>query len=77
MESLFWLLVVLGAAREILGSGSLFANMDLMFGPAAAGLQIDFGYDGMLIAVLPPGAFFGLAALLAIRNWILSREPAE
>jgi electron transport complex protein RnfE len=70
-------LIVLGAAREVLGSGSLFAGMDLLFGPTAAGLRIDFGYEGMLIAILPPGAFFGLAALLAIRNWILAREPTE
>jgi len=70
-------LIVLGALREILGSGTLFAGMDLMFGPVAAGLRIDFGYDGMLIAILPPGAFFGLAALLAMRNWLLSRETSE
>jgi electron transport complex protein RnfE len=70
-------LIVLGAVREILGSGTLFAGLDLLFGPVAAGLTIDFGFDGMLIAILPPGAFFGLAALLAIRNRLLARERPE
>jgi H+/Na+-translocating ferredoxin:NAD+ oxidoreductase subunit E len=69
-------LVILGSAREILGSGTLFAGMDLLFGPRAAGLAVSFGYDGMLIAILPPGAFFGLAALLALRNWLRARESA-
>ena len=64
-------LVALGALREIIGSGTLFAGLDLLFGPAAAALEIRFGFDGMLIAVLPPGAFFGLAALLALRNIVI------
>jgi electron transport complex protein RnfE len=67
-------LLVLGAMREILGSGTLFAGMDLVFGPPATGLTIELPYEGMLIAVLPPGAFFGLAALLAIRNCLTARE---
>lgn len=67
-------LLILGAAREILGSGTLFAGMDLLLGPAAAGMTVELGYDGMLIAILPPGAFFGLAALLAIKNWLIARE---
>jgi len=67
-------LVLLGGVREILGSGTLLADMDQLFGPPAAGLTIDFGFDGMLIAILPPGAFFGLAALLALRNLVLERK---
>jgi electron transport complex protein RnfE len=70
-------LAVLGALREILGSGTLFADLDLLFGPAAAGLNLEFGFDGMLIAILPPGAFFGLAGLLAIKNFFESRNSKE
>lgn len=70
-------LVVLGGMREIVGSGTLFAGLDLVFGPAAERLTIDFRFDGLLIAILPPGAFFGLAALLAIRNCLTARERAE
>ncbi|MGD8339905.1 MAG: electron transport complex subunit E [Gammaproteobacteria bacterium] len=70
-------LVVLGAMREILGSGTLFAGLDMLFGPAVAGLKLELGFDGALIAILPPGAFFGLAALLAARNWLETRDSAE
>jgi electron transport complex protein RnfE len=70
-------LIVLGALREVVGAGTLFAGLDMLFGPAAAGLTLELGFDGVLIAVLPPGAFFGLAALLAIKNWLAARESAE
>jgi electron transport complex protein RnfE len=70
-------LVILGAAREILGSGTLFAGLDLLIGPVASHLSIDLGFDGMLIAILPPGAFFGLAALLAIRNVVVARASRK
>jgi electron transport complex protein RnfE len=70
-------LAALGALREIVGAGTLFADLDLLFGPIAAGLTINLGFDGMLIAVLPPGAFFGLAALLAIRNLMIRPKTRE
>jgi len=66
-------LVVLGALREILGSGTLFAGLDQLFGPAAESLEMSFGLNGALIAILPPGAFFGLALLIALRNAIAAR----
>ncbi len=68
-------LVVLGALREAIGSGTLFSQADLMFGPAAADFQITLvdDYRGLLIAILPPGAFFGLGFLIAIKNWIDTR----
>jgi electron transport complex protein RnfE len=69
-------LVTLGTAREALGSGTLFSGFEMLLGPGAEALTIELGFDGMLIAVLPPGAFFGLAALLAIRNWLTARESA-
>ncbi|HEY8386802.1 MAG TPA: electron transport complex subunit E, partial [Porticoccaceae bacterium] len=52
-------LVAIGAIREALGSGTLFANMDLLFGPIAAGWTLHlFGQgNGLLLAILPPGAF--------------------
>jgi H+/Na+-translocating ferredoxin:NAD+ oxidoreductase subunit E len=70
-------LVVLGALREIVGSGTLFAGFELLFGPWASSLKIDLGFDGMLIAILPPGAFFGLAVLLALRNLLVGRGEHE
>ncbi len=68
-------LFVLGATRELLGHGTVFAGLPMLWGSAASpGLQLPFG--GMLVAVLPPGAFFGLALLLALRNK-LSARPDE
>jgi electron transport complex protein RnfE len=67
-------LVVLGSLREVLGAGTLFANLDQLLGPAAAGFAIESGLDGALIAVLPPGAFFGLALLIALKNAVAARR---
>jgi Na+-translocating ferredoxin:NAD+ oxidoreductase subunit E len=68
-------LVFLGTIRELLGSGTLFAGADLLLGPWASALTIEVlpNYRGMLIAVLPPGAFFGLGLLVAIKNIIDQR----
>jgi len=60
-------LVLLGGLRELLGHGTLFAGVPMLFGPSAAGFALKLPFSGMLIAVLPPGAFFGMAALLALR----------
>ena len=68
-------LVALGALREILGSGTLFAGMAMLFGDAANAWSIALPFDGMLVAILPPGGFFGLAALLALRNWSTGPKP--
>lgn len=66
------LLVILGALREVLGHGTLFANAHLMFGEAGHALTVVVAddYAGFLLAILPPGAFFGLGLLLVIKNLI-------
>ena len=65
-------LVLLGAIREILGAGTLFADMQLLFGPVAQGWKIVIftDYVGFLFAILPPGAFVGLGLLIAVKNWL-------
>lgn len=65
-------LALLGALREIIGFGTLFAQAELMFGNGAEVLTIEFNpdYPGFLLAVLPPGAFFGLAILIVAKNWL-------
>ena len=50
-------LTVLGAVRELLGSGAFF-GMKLISG------------DGMLLFILPPGAFLALGYLLVLANMI-------
>jgi electron transport complex protein RnfE len=70
-------LVLLGGMREIIGFGTLFAHAELMFGDSARAwmIQINPDYPGFLLAVLPPGAFFGLALLIVAKNW-LDLRPA-
>jgi electron transport complex protein RnfE len=58
-------LVALGAVRELIASGGLFAGMDLLFGPAAATWRLSFTDGGLLLAALPPGAFIIAGLLLA------------
>lgn len=71
-------LVVLGAARELFGQGTLFANMDLLFGPAAAHWKLTpfHHYPGFLVAVLPPGAFIFTGLMMALKNSI-DRQIAQ
>jgi len=62
-------LVLLGGFREVLSSGTLFAQADLLFGHSAKNWQITFFDDsGILLAMLPPGAFIGLGLLIALKN---------
>ncbi|MFU8816078.1 MAG: electron transport complex subunit RsxE [Pseudomonadales bacterium] len=60
-------LLLLGLVREALGQGTLFAGMELLFGPAAVGWQITLpdAAPSLLLAALPPGAFIIAGLLLA------------
>ncbi len=60
-------LVMLGATRELLGSGTLFANAELLLGQRLAFMEVTLipDYRGFLIAILPPGGFLLLGFLLA------------
>jgi Na+-translocating ferredoxin:NAD+ oxidoreductase subunit E len=65
-------LVALGALREVIGHASLGRDAHLLLGGLPASWVWNFNSDahaGMLIAVLPPGAFFGLALFCALRQW--------
>ena len=63
-------LVVLGAIRELLGTGILFADMQLLFGSQAATWRwvVFEDYEPFLLAVLPPGAFIFTGLLIALKN---------
>ncbi len=69
-------LVTLGCLREALGQGTILANAHLMFGGIADGLTITLidDYRGLLLAILPPGAFIGLGFLIALKNMIDQRR---
>ena len=70
------ILCALGAMREIIGNGTLFDGMHLMFGEAAKAMTLTIipDYKGFLLAILPPGAFIGLGLLLAGKNIIDHRS---
>ena len=65
-------LLILGALRELVGTGSLFANMDLLFGASAADWKVVVFADSQpfLLAILPPGAFIFTGLLIALKNLI-------
>jgi electron transport complex protein RnfE len=65
-------LVLLGALRELTGTGVLFANMDLLFGSAATSWEIVVfsDYTSFLLAILPPGAFIFTGLIIAVKNII-------
>ncbi len=65
---LLWVLALLGSARELIGSGTLFSGIQMIL-PGAHPLQLlGEDYRGLLIAILPPGAFILLGLLIAARN---------
>ncbi|HQZ30722.1 MAG TPA: electron transport complex subunit E [Arenimonas sp.] len=71
-----WVLLLIGAVREIVGEGSLFAGAGRLLGLPALELAAE-GYPGFLLAVLPTGAFLVLAGLVALRQgWRLRRGAA-
>jgi electron transport complex protein RnfE len=71
-------LAILGGLREIVGKGTLLSGIDLALGPAAKHFVITVvpDYHGFLLAILPPGAFIGLALLIASKNWLEARKQA-
>lgn len=73
------ILVLLGAMREILGAGTLFAGADRLFGPIAKQWTLTlFATDTpFLLAILPPGAFLGMGLLIAIKNVIDAKLAAR
>jgi electron transport complex protein RnfE len=73
-----FVLVLLGAIREIVGSGTLFANAELLLGDGMAFLELTLipDYRGFLLAVLPPGGFLALGFMLAGKRLIDARLAA-
>jgi electron transport complex protein RnfE len=65
-------LLALGASRELLGRGSLATDLHLLLGNSTGGggWQVFAESHGLLIALLPPGAFVLLGLMLAARQWL-------
>lgn len=73
------ILVLLGAMRELAGTGALFADMDLLFGAGAADWKLVLfdDYQSFLLAILPPGAFIFTGLIIAVKNIIDARIQAR
>ena len=70
-------IAVLGGLRELIGTGQLFAGIEMVF-PGARALQLlPADYPGFLVAILPPGAFIVLGFMIAGRNWLDARAAAR
>jgi electron transport complex protein RnfE len=71
-------LTVIGGIREVLGSGTLFANAHLLLGPAFSFLETTVvpEYKGYLLMILPPGGFMVVGLLLSAKR-VLERRRAE
>jgi len=74
---MLWTLALLGGLRELIGGGTLFSGIDMVF-PGLQALQLlPKDYPGLLLAILPPGAFILLGCLIAWKNWIEARAAAR
>lgn len=71
-----WALVLLGGVREILGSGTLFANADLLLGDQFSWIYtvVFEDYTNVLLMLLPPGGFLVLGFLLAGKRVLEKRK---
>lgn len=69
-------LMLLGGMRELIGQGTLFSDMHLLFGEMASSWKLTLfsHYPNVLFAILPPGAFIGLGILIAIKNYFDEKE---
>lgn len=72
-------LVVLGAAREIIGAGTLFANASLLLGDSFSFLELTLipDYRGFLLMSLPPGGFMMMGFLLAGKRVLDARRSSK
>lgn len=72
-------LLVLGMLRELVGQGTLFADIHLLFGPIAANWTwvVFPDYKDVLFVILPPGAFLFMGLLIALKNTIDAQLKAR
>jgi electron transport complex protein RnfE len=74
---MLWTLALLGGMRELLGNGTLFGGIDMVF-PGLQPIQLlPESYPGFLLALLPPGAFILLGCMIAWKNWLDARAAAR
>ncbi|OGB85001.1 MAG: electron transport complex subunit RsxE [Burkholderiales bacterium RIFOXYD2_FULL_59_8] len=70
-------LTLLGALREIGGSGTVFAGASNLLGPAMGVLEMRvYPGDGALVMILPAGGFIVLGLMIAAKRAMDARKPA-
>jgi electron transport complex protein RnfE len=71
-------LVLIGGVREVLGSGTLFAQAHLLLGESFTFLETTLipNYPGYLLMILPPGGFLVVGFLLAGKRVLDQRMAA-
>ncbi len=72
-------LTLIGAIREILGNGTLFADASLLFGPAFHVMELRIlpsDMSGMLMMILPPGGFL-VAGFVVVGKRILDLRAGK
>jgi len=70
-------LTTMGAVREVLGSGTLFAGASTLLGPSMAVLEMRvYPGDGALVMILPAGGFVVLGLLIAAKRAMDARQPS-
>ena len=70
-------LAMLGGLRELIGQGTLLSGIEMLLGEQAKMWAIhpipdEYHYQ-FLLAILPPGAFFILAFLIAGHTWLKNK----
>ena len=63
------LLMAIGAFREFVGQASILSRLDMITGGEPFN-GFSFADSGLLLAILPPGAFFSLALAVALKNYM-------
>jgi electron transport complex protein RnfE len=72
-------LTVIGAVREISGSGTLFADASLLLGPTFKFMEMRILPEdtGILMMVLPPGGFLAAGLMVVVKRMLDLRAGKE
>ncbi|MEY4591544.1 MAG: hypothetical protein RIR18_439 [Pseudomonadota bacterium] len=72
-------LTAIGAVREIIGSGTLFADASLLLGPSFKAIELRLlpADMGVLMMILPPGGFIVTGLLVVVKRLLDLRAGKE
>jgi len=71
-------LTLMGALREIGGSGTLFSGASTLLGPAMGALEMRvYPGAGALVMILPAGGFIVLGLMIAAKRAMDARKPSR